>query len=108
MSLWLLTSLQPPPPVQWTGPVVPSFQCPDPWDTHSLEHLARKEGAAGAGSGQGIKVHSNQGLPPVAEVAVFRVGQVCAGATGHGREEELDHLAEPFVPVGRTGSAPRP
>lgn len=69
--------------------------------------LAREEGAAGAGSGQGIEVHSNQRLPPVAEVAVFRAGQVCAGATGHRWEEELNHLAQPLIPVGRTGSAPR-
>lgn len=47
---------------------------------------------AGAGSGQGIEVHRNQWLPPVAEVAVFGVGQVCAGATAHRREDELNHL----------------
>lgn len=58
-------------------------------------------------SGQGVKVHSGQWLPPVAEAAVFRVGQVCAGATVQGREEELNHLAEPLVPVSKTGLALR-
>lgn len=106
-SLWLPTSPQPPPPLQWTGPVAASFQPPIPWDTQSVLGLARDEGAAGAGSGQGIEVHSNQRLPPVAEVAEFRVGQVCAGATGHRWEQELDHLTQPFVPAGRTGPALR-
>ena len=74
-----------------------------PWDTQSVLGQAREEGAARAGSGQGIKVHSGQWLPPVAEVAVFRVGQICAGASGHGWEEELDHLTEPLIPMNRTG-----
>ena len=65
-----------------------------PWDTQFW-------GAARARSGQGVEVHRGQWLPPVAEVAVFRVGQVCAGATGHRWEEEFNHLAEPFVPTGR-------
>lgn len=59
--------------------------------------------AARASSGQDIKVHSDQRLPPIAEVAVFRVGQVCAGATGHRWEEELHHLAKPLIPMGGTG-----
>lgn len=50
-----------------------------------------------AGSGQGVKVHRGQWLPPVAEVAVFRVGQVCARATGHRGEEELNHLTQPLI-----------
>lgn len=82
-----------------------SFQLPTTGDSQSVLGLAREEGAAGAGSGQGIEVHSHQGLPPVAEAAVFRMGQVCAGATGHRWEEELSHLAQPLIPVGRTGSA---
>lgn len=42
-----------------------------------------------------------QWLPPVAEVAVFGVGQVCAGTTRHRWEEQLNHLPETSVPVGR-------
>lgn len=68
---------------------------------------AREERAARAGSGQGVKVHSGQWLAPVAEVAVLRVDQICAGATGHGWKQELNHLAEPLVPMGRTGPALR-
>lgn len=68
---------------------------------------AREERAGRAGSGQGIKVHSGQWLAPVAEVAVLRVGQICARATGHRWKQELNHLAEPLIPMGRTGPALR-
>lgn len=66
---------------------------------------AREEKVTRAGSGQSVKVHSGQWLAPVAEVAVFRVGQMCAGATGHRWKQELNHLAEPLVSMGGTGPA---
>lgn len=78
----------------------PAFRAPRP-GTQSVLALAMVGGQPEAGSGQGIEVHGGQRLPPVAEVAVFRVGQVSAGAAGHRREEELDHLAKPLVPAGR-------
>lgn len=74
-----------------------------PWDTQSVLGQAREEGAALAGSGQSVKVHRGQWLPPVAEVAVFRVGQVCARATGHWGEEELNHLTQPLISMDRKG-----
>lgn len=90
---------RPPPSAGWPSRHL-AFRptCPG---TQSVLGWAMVGGQPEAGSGQGIKVHGGQRLPPVAEVAVFRVGQVCAGAAGHGREEEFDHLAEPLVPAGR-------
>ena len=91
----------PPPPFSGLAKRAPGFPTHMPWDTQSVLGWVMVGGQPEAGSGQGIKVHGGQRLPPVAEVAVFRVDQVCAGAAGHGREEEFDHLAEPLVPAGR-------
>lgn len=88
--LWLPPSLQ---PLCWVGPIAPIFQ--------SLVSWVRPRTTGKAGSSQGIKVHIWQWLPPIAEVAVLRVGQVCAGATHHRWEEELHHFPEPLVSVGR-------
>lgn len=98
-GLWLPTNVLPfvglPPPPVTHLPILSVL------GTHQAWVRARR--MAWAGSSQGIEVHMWQWFPPIAEVAVLRVGQVCAGATHHGWEKKLHHLPEPLVPVGQNG-----
>jgi hypothetical protein len=90
-------------PLQWVGPVATGQGTRGTPRPPVSPEQGQGGGEASISSGQGIKVYSRQWLAPIAEVAVFRVGQVCDGATGQRREEELNHLTKPLIPTGRTG-----
>lgn len=80
-------------------PRAPSFQALRP-GTVTLA-LAMVGGQPEAGSGQGIGGPRGPAAPASSSSCCIQVGQVSAGAAGHRREEELDHLAKPPYSAGR-------